>query len=362
MTDAEDVDQPGVPPEPVVPTRSARRADEAAARRRRRRLRLARAMFVGSLVVAVAMATVLVVLHPWARDSSHRADAAPTVSAAPVDPGPALFTDPDTAGAVLMAASVGVAAVDSYDFAQLDQSLTDGMAVSTGDFLTKYRASMEGVVRSSAVAGKVIQTCTVLAVGLRSIAPDRSQADLLVFGTVSVTQAQGTTRSAPQTSPVSLQVRMTRANATWLISAMVDVSSTQLPALAPPGGTALNQATTAGVREVVNLLSYRRSDFDGDFQRALNGLTTDLAQQQQASKGSIQNVMTNGGFDLVGTVGAAAVSAAGDDSVTLIVLSHSTRVDDRGMATMISSTRYQVALTRTGGKWLVSQFTALDQS
>lgn len=360
MSDGGDV-APGEGADPAALTRTERRTELLAQRQQLRRHSAARGLFVGSLLVAVAMVVLLVLLHPWARDGARRAGAGPTVSRAPVDPGPALFHDPDTAGAVLAATRAGVAAVDSYDFSQLDQSIAAGVTASTGEFLANYRAAMTGDLGTAALTAKVVQTCTVQAVGLRWFDADGTQADLLVFGTVSLTQAQGTTRSAPQRTPVSLQVTMTRVGADWLISSMVDVSRTQLPAFAAPGGPALAQATDLGLQDVANLLSYRRSAFDSDFQRALDGMTAELAKQQQANRAAIQHSMTDGGFDLVGTVGAAAISAAGYDSVTMIVLLHSTRVDDQGTATPISDPRYQLTLVRTGGQWLVSQFTALDQ-
>lgn len=62
------------------------------------------------------------------------------------------------------------------------------------------------------------------------------------------------------------------------------------------------RAVTAAATETANLLSYRRADFEADFQRAVDGATGGLKADIQGKRAATLAAMTKGKFDLVAKV------------------------------------------------------------
>jgi hypothetical protein len=268
----------------------------------------------------------------------------------------AAFTDPSRVGSALAAARIGVMTVDSYDYRKLDQDRSAGTAVTTGTFRNAYQSSMSGAVKLHATQYKTVQLCAVQKTGLASLNADATQADVLVYGQLAITET-GSSSTAP--TPVSLNVTMKLVGGEWLIADMADLGQQAGSQSPPPGTGALIAAVNAGRQAVLDLISYRRSDFDSDFQRALDGLSQSAAAEQSKNKSSILAAMKGGSFDFGGTVVEVAVEDAGFDSATLLVSGHRYQQADGGKRAPLADMRAEAAMTRIDGKWLLTQFSTI---
>jgi hypothetical protein len=269
----------------------------------------------------------------------------------------AAFTDPASVGAALAAARTAVVTVDSYDYRTLARNRAAGLAVTTGAFRASYDSSMSGAVTAQANQYKTVQVCSVQKTGLASLNDDATQADILVYGALTISRAAATAGTAP--TPVDLNVTMKLVDGAWLIAAMEDLGQQPGSQTPPPGTRSLVTAVGAGRQAVLDLINYRRTHFDSDFQRALDRLAPTAAAQQSANKSSILAAMNAGSFDLGGTVVEVAVEDAGFDSATLLVSGHRYRQSDTGVRTALGDLRAEVAMSRVDGKWLLSQFTTI---
>jgi hypothetical protein len=277
----------------------------------------------------------------------------PTRTQAPRARGAAL-ADPQLATAFLGAASSDIAAVTTYDYRSLDDALNAGLAVTTGQYRQAYEEALTGALRETALREHVVHTFQLLDIGIGAIDPAGTQAKVLVFGRQEVTD--DATGGQPQDSPVTLCATIRRDGNLFRISQLVEGASAGLP----PGGPDLPVAAEAGRSEVVNLLSYRRADFDADLQRALSGATGPLLLQIEHNATGTRAAMRAGNYDLRGTVTAIAVLHAQADSVTLLVAATSTRVADGASEPVVTYPRYEVTVVRTADGWASSRIVPVD--
>ena len=131
----------------------------------------------------------------------------------------------------------------------------------------------------------------------------------------------------------------------------------------PPGNAALVDAVTAGAREVVNLLSYSRTDFPADFNRAQAGLTSVLQAQQLGKRAGLLQAMDRSQSDYAGQVRAVGVESASGTSVLLLVLATGYEVSaSRGAQPLSGTERFEVGVEFVRGRWLVSEYLALPSA
>ena len=124
-----------------------------------------------------------------------------------------------------------------------------------------------------------------------------------------------------------------------------------------PGLTATEQAAVdAATREMISVQSFRLAHFDADFQRAQSGLTGGLLKELTAKKTSLQSSLAKSKLDTVATVSQAAFQAAKGSTASVLLTMNNYRVDAKGKRTLFGSPRFDVLVTRVGGRWLVSDF------
>jgi hypothetical protein len=327
-----------------VVSRGDRRSAERRASRRTRRRRLAQ---IGAAVLAIAGIVGFIVLRPG-HGSDRRTGAAPSPTATGAN-----LADPQLASAFLGGAASDIAAVTTYDYRSLDDALNAGSAVTTGSYRRAYRAALTGDLAATATQNHVVHTFELLELGLGEVNSSRTQAKVLVFGRQRVSDDSTGGRST--TSPVTLCATIVRNGNRYLISNLVEGGNAGLP----PGGTDLPVAAEAARTEVINLLSFRRSTFDADLERALSGAVSPLRNQLVKNAPVTESGMEKGKYDLSGSVTGVAVVRSSDDSVTMLVAADSVRTPDSGR-TAVSPERYVVTVTRTAGSWAVSQAGSVD--
>jgi hypothetical protein len=112
---------------------------------------------------------------------------------------------------------------------------------------------------------------------------------------------------------------------------------------------------TAAGTEAANVLSFRRSQFEQDFQRALSGATGALADDLRRAKSTTRKTITDGKFDMSATVTHTAlegpVSGKSRHGYTVLVTLNGYRSNAPSQPTPS-----QLALTVLSikGNWLVS--------
>ncbi len=127
-------------------------------------------------------------------------------------------TDPDTAKAVIRAASDGTAALLSYSPETLDQDFAAARSHLAGDFLSYYNQFTEQIVAPAAKQNSLKTTASVKSAAVSELRPD--SAVVLVFIDQSTT-SKGSPN--PTTTGSSALVSMTRVKDTWLITKMEPV-------------------------------------------------------------------------------------------------------------------------------------------
>lgn len=113
-------------------------------------------------------------------------------------------------------------------------------------------------------------------------------------------------------------------------------------------------ALDAGKVQVANLITYRRASFEADWQRALDGTTGSLHQDQVGKKASTLQAITKDKIDLRGEVSAIGVASATKNSVGLVVLLNGYKITADGKSTLVNTSRLQITETKVGAKWLLS--------
>lgn len=303
------------------------------------------------LFVVAVVATVVVLLLRRGNNapSAHRPKPTPT----PTVTG-ALLAQPDAATSFIAGAASDIAAVTTYDYRTLDDALQAGSAVTVGAYRQAYRAALTGDLAATALQHHVVHTFETLELGVGQMNAAGTQAKVLIFGRERV--SDDSTKGQAQVTPSTLCATIQREGNRYLISDLVQNANAGLP----PGGPQLRVAAEAGRSEVVNLLSYRRADFDADVQRAEAGAVSPLKEQIASNAADTGAAMRKGNYDLSGSVTAVAVERASGDSVVMMVAAQSSRVVDGGAAPSVTSIRYVVTVTRTDQGWAVSQVRNVD--
>ena len=256
----------------------------------------------------------------------------------------ACFTDPTLVSTVLAAGSRAVTTLNTYDYRHLHADEQAGLAVSTGTERARYRSAFERVITPSARGIQAAQTATVTSTAITSLAG--MSATALVFGQLDFSNRSARHRLDPFAVGITLQQTAGR----WLVSdLMVDAG-----ALArPPGNPALQNAVTAADVEIANLLTFRRTSFDADYARALNGTTGQLRTDVAAKKSATRATLVHGGFDLSASVLASGVSSVSDAAPSTVVV----LADVRGTRSNSSAPTLQhlkATVVQVGGSWKLS--------
>lgn len=116
-----------------------------------------------------------------------------------------------------------------------------------------------------------------------------------------------------------------------------------------------NQAVNAAATEMLNLVSFRRAQFEADFQRALSGVTGSLRTDVAKNKKDTLAAMTKGKFDLTGKVTHKALEGpvASKKTTGYVVL-----VTVNGYRSTSPDVPVQqnleVTVVKQGGRWVAS--------
>jgi Mce-associated membrane protein len=114
------------------------------------------------------------------------------------------------------------------------------------------------------------------------------------------------------------------------------------------------QAVDAGTQEVVNLLTYSRKTFDADYARTLAGTSGALNADLTKQKATLLQQMTQGKFDLQGSVTSSAFEQTSGSNTLILVSAEGYKLPDGGQRTLASTARFEITMTRVGGKWLAT--------
>lgn len=114
------------------------------------------------------------------------------------------------------------------------------------------------------------------------------------------------------------------------------------------------QAVDAAGKQVLNLLTYSRKNFDADYARTVAGSTGALQSDLGKQKATLLSKMTKGKFDLQGSVTAAAFEESSGTNWLILVSAQGYEVPDKGTRTLRSTARFEITMTDTGGNWLAS--------
>jgi hypothetical protein len=333
-----------------VPSRSARRR---AQRRndgdRQRRLRL---VMIAGVAVAVLAGAASIVVALTSGNGSKGAAPSPAPSSLAAGSG-ARLVDPNAATAFMAAASSDIAAVTSYDYRHLDDALSAGLGVTTGEYRQAYRSALTGELAATAKADRVVHEFQVLDTGIGEFSDGGRRAKVLIFGRQVVTDRS--TPAGGKTALLTLCATMERQGSRYLISNLEQDANAGLP----PGSPELSAAGEAARAGVVNVLTYSRANFDADLRRALTAAVDPLRTELRQSAAATRSALTKGRYDLTGVVTAIAVKNAAAHAVTLLVAAESSRLSGTGGAASVSQVRYEVTVTDTGGSWAASRISTL---
>jgi hypothetical protein len=328
------------------------RAQRLRAERTAHRVRLRRVLeIVGAVLAIVVIVSLALAFSGGGTSIRSKTVAEPTAHASVTG---ANLRNPLLATTFLGSASSDIAAVTTYDYRHLDDALTAGLAVTTGEYRRQYQFALTGDLARTAAAEHVVHTFEVLDVGIGAMAPDGSQAKVLIFGQERI--VDDTTGPDGDVSPLTLCATIKRLGNLYLISELTQNTDPGLP----PGGPDLATAVAAAHTEVVDMLSFRRAEFPADLQRALDGATTPLRDQLESGADDARAALENGKYDTSGTVDATAVVRADADTVSLLVVAKESRTADGTSEPTVLTHRYEVTVIRTASGWAASQVASVD--
>jgi hypothetical protein len=120
------------------------------------------------------------------------------------------------------------------------------------------------------------------------------------------------------------------------------------------------RAMVAASQEVVNLLTYSRSSFNRDFQRALDGMSGSLQADQAKDKAATLAAMTKGKFDLKGQVTQTAFEQSdGKAGMLILVSATGFQVPASGTPTPTTYARFEITMTEIKGKFLATNLSSV---
>ena len=341
---------PGFEPSPHKQRRS--RAQRLHAERTARRLRLRRVLEVLAAALAIVVVVSLVLALTSGGGAKPRRGAA-GASGVPSPSGASLL-DPTTASTFLGSAASDIAAITTYDYRHLDDALSAGLAVTTGQFRQQYQLSLTGDLARTAATEHVVHTFEVLDIGIGAFNAAGTEAKVLVFGRERIVDDH--TGPDGEVDPITLCATIQQLGNRYLVSNLVQDADPGLPPAAP----GLAQAVAAARTEVTNSLSYSRSDFTTDLQRSLDGAISPLREQLQSSAPATRTAMSAGKYDTTATVTATAVVRSDTDTATLMIAADETRTVDGGAPPTVIQHRYEVTVTQTETGWAVSRIVSVD--
>lgn len=116
------------------------------------------------------------------------------------------------------------------------------------------------------------------------------------------------------------------------------------------------QAMDAATKQALNLTTYSRKNFESDYARALSGASGSLAKDlaDPSKKAALLKQMQTNKLDLQGQVLNTALEQQAGSQYSVLVLVVTYKVPDTGTRVLGSRNRFEMTLTRTGGKWLTS--------
>jgi hypothetical protein len=123
---------------------------------------------------------------------------------------------------LLAAAKSCVVATNNYTYTNLDGYERTALACTTGALTGKLKTTIESLVKQNAPRLKAKQTAQISRGGIESVSPDGKQWTLLIFGQLSVVNAN---YPKGRTDPFGAIVRMERVGGKWLMSDLNTVSS-----------------------------------------------------------------------------------------------------------------------------------------
>ncbi len=318
------------------PAAAAAHRVPAPPRRARNRAGLLAALIV---TVAVVVAAVLIVADGRSDDSG---------SADPAGGGQtASITDSAAAQAFMAGASTDIVAVTTYDYRSMDTALSNGELVTTGGYRTSFRAAFAGALATDAKRAHRVQTYSLLAAGIGTIAQDGKSAKVLTFGVQSVTD--DTTAGKARQTLLTLTATIERQGNRYLISDLNAGRNAGLPA----GSAGLRAAAEAGRAEITAVLTLHHDHFDADYDTALGGAVGPLRSTLTSQSAATRARITKGGYDLAGTVTAVGVQQAAGATLVLLVAATGTRTSG-GRTVVVDNGRYRVTVVHTGGRWVTS--------
>jgi hypothetical protein len=125
--------------------------------------------------------------------------------------------------------------------------------------------------------------------------------------------------------------------------------------------TSEQDAMTAASIEARNVLSYRRAQFAGDFQRALSGATGPLASDIRNTRSATLNAITSGGFDMSATVVhkalQGAVTSGNKRGYVVLVIIDGFRSN---LPNIPRTSQLAVTVQQVKGKWLASDIKSIE--
>jgi len=127
---------------------------------------------------------------------------------------------------VLAAAKACVAASNSYSYKSLDSFERKGLACGTGTFATKFKSSVDQILKKNAPTVKQVQTFQVNTAGI--IETTATTWGVLIYGQVHVVNVG--TGSDGRTDPYGAIAVMVRKNGSWKLSQLNTLCSSTLSA------------------------------------------------------------------------------------------------------------------------------------
>lgn len=117
---------------------------------------------------------------------------------------------------VVASAKSCIAVMNTYDYRSLDRARTDALACTTGDFTSTYEKAFDEQIAVLAPQSQATQTFQVNGGGLKSMSEDGNEAEVLIFGQTTSTNA--TNAGTPQYSVLSTVVTMRKVDDTWKVA------------------------------------------------------------------------------------------------------------------------------------------------
>jgi hypothetical protein len=278
-----------------------------------------------------------------------------TTTAAPVTGAGARFKHPELVTEVLSAAEDDAAIVGSYDYRDMPASLLDGLHVGTPAFRGSYQRGMTSL-QAAAKTNETVQTVTVVRGGVGGFGAGEKRATVLLV--IKQVIAKGANDIAPQIDFVTLTLTMQRSGDQGLADDLKPHGSLGVP----PGTPDLNRAVAAARAEVLNTLTYTRTNFGAEFARTLEGLTGGLRTSVNTRQAVILQGMVKGKYDLRGQLEGVAVESATGRTVVVLIVAKEYKIANDLTKKLSSTGRLEVTMTQVGSKWLVSQIDAVGAS